>query len=227
VTGPSAPLSDDAGEPFEIELKYRLLDEATAEPLLAAERLGPFVPEGPVVTVETVDRFLDTADAALGRIDHSLRLRAVAGRAGVVATLKGSMTPGPGGAHRRLELEASAEGDDPSAWPESPVRTRVLELTGGRRVTEIARLRQRRRQRSLRAGRTTAELSVDAVEVVDGARVVERFLELEVELSDGDSARLAELAAELTAQPGLAPGESKLGAALRALARDRASGSPG
>ncbi|HET7026643.1 MAG TPA: CYTH domain-containing protein [Candidatus Limnocylindrales bacterium] len=226
MTDPSALPSDAAGEPFELELKYRLVDEAAGEPLLAADRLGPFVAEGPIVTVETVDRFLDTADQTLGGIDHSLRLRTVGGRTGLVATLKGSMTQGPGGAHRRLELEAPVEGDDPSAWPESRVRTRVLELTGGRPVTEIARLRQRRRQRSLRAGRTTAELSIDAVEVVDGGRVVERFFELEVELREGDSALLAELAAALSVQPGLAPGESKLGAALRALSRRDAGLSP-
>jgi len=222
VSGPSGPSSNATGEPVEIELKYRLRDEATGEPLLVADRLGPFVAERLIATVETVDRFLDTADSALGRIDHSLRLRAVAGRTGLVATFKGSMTVGPGGAHRRLELEVPVEADDPSEWPESPVRTRVLELTGGRPVAEIARLHQRRRQRSLRAGRTTAELSVDAVEVVDGARVVERFFELEVELRAGDSALLADLASALSVQPGLTPGESKLRAALRALSSERA-----
>jgi inorganic triphosphatase YgiF len=208
-----------AREPIELELKYRLSDAAIGERLLGAERLGPFVAATPIETVETSDRFLDTSDRHFAAARHALRVRTAAGSK--VATLKGATVREANGAHRRVELEGPATGADPVRWPSTAARDRVLELAAGRPLVEVARLRQTRRQRLLRAGRTTVEISLDEVEVLDAGRVVARFRELEAELRDGDPERLDELVRVLDAEPGLRPSpESKFAAALRVLAND-------
>ncbi len=210
-------MSEPADDPLEIELKYRLADAAAGERLLAAEELGPFRPDGPIEIVETSDRFLDTADRAFAAIRHAVRLRTVGGTTTV--TIKGPAKRGPGGAHRRTELEASANGTDPARWAESRARTRILEVAAGRPLVEVAGLHQRRRHRLLRAGDAAVDLSLDDVRVLDGERAIETFVELEAELVAGDPERLAELAAALVAaEPALRPSaESKYRAALRAL----------
>jgi inorganic triphosphatase YgiF len=206
-------------EPVEIELKYRLADAAAGERLLAAEQIGPFAPAGPIETVETSDRFLDTADRAFAATRHAVRLRTAG--ATTTVTIKGPATPGPGGAHRRTEQEAAALGTDPADWPDSAARERVLRIAAGRPLVEVAALRQRRRHRLVRAGETIADLTVDEVRILDRDRTIERFVELEVELRAGDSERLAELAAAFALEWALSPStDSKYAAALRALARE-------
>ena len=79
-------------------------------------------------------------------------------------------------------------------------------------------IRQLRRVRQLRAASTRVELSLDEVDVVTRGRVVERFIELEAELTKGDQTDLAALGAAIETESGLQrAGTSKLEAALAAL----------
>jgi inorganic triphosphatase YgiF len=215
-----APRPAAAPEPVELELKYRVTDAATGERLLTSALLGPFVPATPIETVETDDRFLDTHDGRFAAVRHALRVRTAGGT--TVATVKGPTVRDPSGAHRRVEVEGPATGDDPDEWPPSAVRERVLDVAAGRPLVEVAQLRQTRRRRLLRATGTTVELTLDEVEVLDGAAVAGRFTELEAELRDGDADRLDELARALDTEPELSPSaESKYATALRVLGRVR------
>ena len=54
-------------EGVEVELKYRVTDAAAAARLAGARTMGPFRAAGRARQVQVEDRYLDTADGALGR----------------------------------------------------------------------------------------------------------------------------------------------------------------
>ncbi|HYC06426.1 MAG TPA: CHAD domain-containing protein, partial [Candidatus Binatia bacterium] len=205
--------------PVEVELKYRVRDRATGERLLAADVLGPFRATSGARTAQHEDRYIDTSDGALARAGFAARLRLTNG--GTILTVK-STTPSDGALARREELEGPADRSaDPHDWPASAARSLILEQCGDAPLVELVTVRQLRRKRRLKADDAAAELSLDEVDVVSQGRVVDRFVELEVELTYGNDARLTELAAFLRDDPGLTPATgSKLEAALAASAED-------
>ena len=178
-----------AERPVEIELKYRVRDVAAGERFLAAETLGPFKATSAARTAQHEDRYLDTSDGALARAGFAARLRQTNGS--TVVTVKGTRPP-DGAMARREELEGPADRSaDPSDWPPSAARSLILELCGDLPLVELVTVRQLRRKRKLKAGDATAELSLDEVDVVARGRVIDRFVELEVELTSGTEDRLA------------------------------------
>ena len=200
---------------IEVELKYRVGDIAVAERLLAAEAIGPFRALAPARAAQHVDRYLDTADGALAAAGYAARLRQANGE--TVVTVKGT-TPSDGAMARREEIEGPADRKRaPHDWPPSAARSLILELCGDAPLVELVTVRQLRRKRRLSATDATAELSLDEVDVVSRGRVVDHFVELEIELTSGDPQRLVEVGNELSATAGLAaaPG-SKLETALAA-----------
>jgi len=209
---------------MEVELKYRLLDLAAGERLLASETLGPFRAVSAARAAQHEDRYLDTSDGALARAGHAARLRQA--RGGTVVTVK-STAPQDGALARREELEGPADrGAEPRDWPPSGARSLILELCGDAPLVELVTVRQLRRKRRLKAPDATVELSLDEVDVVARGRVVHRFAELEAELTSGVEARLDELRPILEAEPALVPATgSKLEAALAATSAD-ATGRP-
>jgi CHAD domain-containing protein len=209
----------------ELELKYRVADSAAAARLAGARTLGPFQAAGRARQAQVEDRYLDTADGALGRAGWAVRLRR--GPAMTILSLK-STTPAADALHRREELEGPANLSlDPHAWPPSPARSLVLEHAGDAPLVEIVTVRQLRRTRTLADESAEVELSLDEVAVVAGGRVVDRFVELEVELRRGPATALDALAAVLADDPDLAPEPaSKLERALAAAAAARPGGRP-
>ena len=204
---------------MEVELKYRVGELATAERLLTAERVGPFVvSDGPARSIQLEDRYVDTADGALGRAGFAVRLRQAGGET-VVSVKSKTRTDGPGGAVRREELEGPADRVAAALdWPASDARALVLEHAGDAPLVELVTIRQLRRKRELRSGRSRVELSLDEVDVVSRGRIVDRFLEFEAELSRGSEDVLEALAAVLDGEPGLQRSStSKLEAALAAV----------
>ena len=94
-----------------------------------------------------------------------------------------------------------------------------------RRWSSWSRSARLRRKRRFRDGDTVVELSVDDVEVIARAHVVERFIELEVELSVGPEEPLLALREALDADPALTPSgdvEAGRGAGRGRLGRPRA-----
>lgn len=209
--------------PLEVELKYVVRDELASSRLLAAERIGPFEAEPAARPAQVEDRYVDGPDAALARAGYAARLRRR--HAGIVLTLKSTASLGGLGAspalHRREELEGPAGPTlDPAAWPPSAARSVILELCGDAPLVELVTVRQVRRTRALRSGRTLAELSLDEVEIVNAGRLVERFSELEVELRGGPEAPLRALSRILDGDAAFEPStHSKLERALEALRR--------
>ena len=203
----------------EVELKYRVGDLAAAERVLAADRLGPFTGAAAGArATQLEDRYVDTADGALARAGFAVRLRQKGGET-IVSVKSLAHTDGPGGALSREELEGPADRvAPPSDWPASDARALVLEHAGDAPLVERVTIRQLRRVRQLRAASTRVELSLDEVDVVARGRVVERFVELEAELTKGDRDDLAALGAAIESESGLErAGTSKLEAALAAL----------
>jgi CHAD domain-containing protein/adenylate cyclase class IV len=205
--------------PVEVELKYRVRDRATGERLLAADVLGPFRATSGARTAQHEDRYLDTSDGALARAGFAARLRQTNG--GTIVTVK-STTPAEGALARREELEGPADRTaEPRDWPASAARSLILEQCGDAPLVELVTVRQLRRKRRLKADDAAAELSLDEVDVVSRGRVIDRFVELEIELTYGSEARLEELATFLRSDPGLTPATgSKLEAALAASAEE-------
>jgi CHAD domain-containing protein len=205
--------------PTEVELKYRVVDLAAAERYLAADEIGPFSGSAAPRSTQLEDRYVDTADGALGKAGFAVRLRQ-SGKGTIVSVKSLERTNGNGGATRRQELEGPADRTaGPLEWPASDARSLVLELAGDAPLVELVTIRQLRRKRIVRDGDTKVELSLDEVDVVSRSRVVERFVELEAELVKGDEDRLTDLAAVFLADPALAPSESsKFEAAMAAAA---------
>jgi CHAD domain-containing protein len=203
---------------IEVELKYRLRDAEAAARLGALRTLGGLRVAGRPRQVQVEDRYLDTADGALSRAGYAVRLRR--GPRMTILSVKAS-NEAASALHRREELEGPADLSlDPHAWPPSAARSLVLEHAGDSPLIEIVTIRQLRRARAFTGDALEVELSVDDVEVVAGGRMIDRFLELEVELKAGDEAGLVDLAVILGADAALEPvTTSKLERALAALAR--------
>jgi CHAD domain-containing protein len=208
--------------PMEVELKYQIADLAIGERLLAADRLGGFVPVGEIRVAEQVDTYLDTPDRSLEARRIGVRLRAEDG--GTTLTIK---SPGSvdGAYRRREELEGPAQpGTPPASWPASDARDRLLELIGDRPLHEVVTIRQFRRKRDFATDEAAVELSLDEARIIVDGRTVERFTELEAELTRGPETALGPLLGLLDGRPGLSPTvESKLARAMAAAAAARAA----
>ena len=218
-------MTETADRPIEVELKYRVLDLASAERYLIAEEVGPFSGKAAARSAQFEDRYVDTSDGALAKAGFAVRIRQ-SGRGTIVSVKSLARTNGAGGSVRREELEGPADRTTgPLEWPGSDARSLVLELAGDAPLLELVTIRQLRRKRVVRDGDTRVELSLDEVDVVSRSRVVDRFVELEAELVKGDEERLAALAEVFAADPALGPSSgSKLEAAMAAA---RAGGRAG
>ncbi len=203
---------------IEVELKYRVRDQEAAARLGALRTLGGLRVAGRPRQVQVEDRYLDTADGALARAGYAVRLRR--GPRMTILSVKASNEAGSA-LHRREELEGPADLSlDPHAWPSSAARSLVLEHAGDAPLIETVTIRQLRHARTFAGDALEVELSVDDVEVVAGGRMIDRFLELEVEVKSGDEHGLAAIAAALEADAALEPvTTSKLDRALAAVAR--------
>lgn len=95
----------------------------------------------------------------------------------------------------RLELE---EPGGPAAPPGALAKLLVAHLRHGT-VARVAELRTRRHGALVARNGTTAEVTIDDVTVMDAQRVVEEFVEVEVELKEGAPKQLDRIAAELAA----------------------------
>ena len=211
-----AAVKTDA-RPTELELKYRARNRAAAERLLSATSLGPLEARGDVTETHHHDRYFDTTSGALEKAGYAARIRETPD--GSLVSLKSraaSSTPTP--LHRREELEAPATPHlQPQSWPDSEARSALLELAGNDALVETVRLDQTRRRRVFGRDGTSVELSLDDVRVIEGDEEIDRFVELEAELTSGTEDDLQQVERVVAAVRGLDPSpSSKLEAAERA-----------
>ena len=157
----------------------------------------------------------DTADRSLARAGITLRRRTERGRSLWQLKL-------PAG-DARLELE---EAGGPAGAPKSLAQLLVAHLRHGP-VAPVAELRTRRHGALVASNGSTAEVTIDDVSVMDALRVVEEFVEVEVELKEGKPKQLAVIAGELE-KAGAKPsnGTPKVFRVLRLPAVDEAPKTP-
>ena len=193
--------------------------EATAEYELKLE-----APEGfelpdlggePLETRVFTSVYHDTADRSLTWAGITLRRRTEHGR-----SLWQLKLPA---ADVRLELE---EPGGPAGPPERLARLLAAHLRHGP-VAPIAELRTRRHGALVARNGTTAEVTIDDVAVMDALRVVDEFVEVEVELKKGKPKRLDEIAEELeTAGAHASDGTPKLFRVLHLAEEEKTPAGP-
>jgi CHAD domain-containing protein len=130
--------------------------------------------------------YYDTADRSLARAGITLRRRLERGLG--LWQLK---LPSP---DARLELERAG---GPATPPPELARLLVAHLRNGP-LEPFAELRTRRHGLLVSRKGSTAEVTVDEVAVMDALRVADRFVEVEIELREGNPKRLDEIAREVT-----------------------------
>lgn len=189
----------------EVEARFRADGRAPLDRLAARPTLGN-ASLGAARTVLEEDRYLDTADGRLRAVRWACRLRSREGTTRI--SLKGPpATTATGWLHSRPEVEGPASTlVDPDAWPESPARAFLLELSGGAPLAEWLRLLQERTERPVSIdGRPVGGLSLDVVTAERGGEPLGRMHLVELELRpDADPERdLPALAHALAAEPGL------------------------
>ena len=206
------------GRKIEVEMKYQLRAPDSADRYLVAPELAKFKPVGQVRVVQIEDRYVDSAEWALSRAGFATRLRRVSRE--TVIGLKRQGKP-QGRLRRREELEGPADpATSPADWPASPARSVIMELCGEAPLIDLFTIRQVRRVRRLECGATTADLSVDRVEVFVDGRMLTRFDELEVELDGGSEEPLQALGQILDGDDGLRrSSRSKLDRAVKAIGK--------
>lgn len=207
--------------PTEVEARFSASGPAPLASVATLDRLGDAA-LGAASTSTEIDIYLDTDGGALGAARWACRLRTRGDL--VTLSLKGRPDPASGGwLHRRPEVEGPATAErDPAAWPPSPARELLGQLTGGEPLVERFVLRQERLERPVtRAAHRIGTLSLDTVDVEHRGELVGRLHVVELELRTGteDEAVLDPLARELGAIRGLAPEpRTKLERALALIA---------
>src|ERR1035437_5271880 len=201
---------------IEIEMKYEVASAGGADRYLVAPELGPFRPDGPVTAIRVEDRYVDSEAWGLARAGFAARLRKSS--RGTIISIK-AQNSSTARLQRREEIEGPADaGLVARDWPASQARTVVMELGEEEPLVEFLTIRQMRRVRNLKAGDTSAEISIDEVEVVGDGKVLDSFEELEVELKRGDEAPLAALVKVFDHDRALKPvSRSKLARAVKAI----------
>jgi len=130
--------------------------------------------------------YYDTPDRSLTQAGITLRRRTERGRGLWQLKLPSD--------EARLELE---EPGGPARPPASLACLLTTHLRHGR-VAPVAELRTRRHGALVARNGTTAEVTIDDVAVMDALRVVEEFVEVEVELKEGKPKQCDAIADELT-----------------------------
>ncbi|HWF58287.1 MAG TPA: CYTH domain-containing protein [Candidatus Dormibacteraeota bacterium] len=153
--------------------------------------------------------YWDTGDLALVRAGVGVRHR------NGIWTFKGPSRR-DGDAVVREELEVAAPGDVIPAL----VRSRIGPLLDPSTLHPVVTLDNLRHRLDVRDGAGSAELVHDRVAVLDGARVVARFTEVEVEFSPAGQAIADSLVHLLLAHGAVVDPTPKYARALRALGLD-------
>jgi CHAD domain-containing protein len=180
---------------MEIEAKFILPDRETLGHLESTHALDGLT-LSTCRSKNVIDVYVDTPEHRLFAAGYTCRQREVDGQ--VLMTLK-SLDRGRGGVYRREELEvALPRAAPPAEWPDSPVRTRVLEIVGDAPLTPWFELRQTRLARQMYDGkRLVGELSLDDVCMTGNGKTLS-FFEVEAELGqEGTSDDLARIVASL------------------------------
>jgi inorganic triphosphatase YgiF len=165
---------------IETEAKFTIPEIDTFTALQRITRLGDF-DLAPVGVKNVRDRYLDTAGRDLYRAGYACRIRTGDERQRL--TLK-ALTPPAEAIHRRHEVEADVETDQPQSWARGEARALVLEIIGSASLETLFHIDQTRHvYHVLHQDRPVIEYSLDEVSLQRGTAI--DYLELEAELIEG------------------------------------------
>ncbi len=172
------------GRAIEVEWQLAARDVDVVARWLARAELGAEWRVVPRTTRYLRDVYCDTADWAVARTGHALRVRV--GEGGVVATLKAFGRRHAGVARRREIVERLADARIATVRNgRGPVGRRVRAAIGTARLRRLFTIRTRRQVYEVRhRERLVAELALDRTRIVAGRRV-RRLERVEVEVTGG------------------------------------------
>lgn len=201
---------------IETEAKFIIGDLEMFTALKHSAQLGEFELR-PTGTKRIVDRYVDGPQREIFRAGYACRLRENKGK-GQKVTLK-ALTPAAGHLHRREEIEAVVEADQPTDWPESEAKRRVQQMIGSESLQSLFTIYQTRHTyHLLQGGQPVIELSLDEVSYNEADHDEGRvdYYEAEAELLPaGREADLADAVAALQSRFALQPqAQSKFERAL-------------
>lgn len=205
---------------MEIELKYLIPDNVTAEKLWREKTFSRYGDVDTIRRIEMSAVYYDTEDFILSKVGAAFRIRQEGSKA--VATIKW------GGCskvclHEREEINVPLDCDYDRAMPtldvfdESAKGKELIELVGDRQLKPIIETDFERRTMRIDTGTAICEAAMDIGSIITlGGN--EDILELEIELFSGNVKEIILIGKELQSEFGLIPGEiSKFGRGMRLL----------
>ncbi len=173
---------------MEIELKYRIENEAIIEKIFTDPYLAGIKDERTEEELEMHAVYFDTEDRRLYREGIAFRVRKEGGR--IVGTLKWNGSS-EDGMHKREEINVPVRDEEKLRTPDIQIFNQsemceVLEnIVGKRTLLPVMDICFVRRQMRVDTGRSISELSVDRGQVICGGKTAP-ISELEIELYSGE-----------------------------------------
>ncbi len=190
---------------MEIELKYRIEDEAVIEAIFQDPYIEMIKDKQTEESIDMYAVYFDTADHRLLAEGIAFRIR----REGcsLQATLKWNGSE-EGGMHKREELNIAV--DDPEKlhepdidiFSQSDMGDALLDIVGSEPLVPLMEVDSVRHQVRIDTGKSISELSIDKGEVRVGEKSSE-ILEMEIELFSGEEADMIALGDSLAEKFGL------------------------
>lgn len=192
---------------MEIELKYKIEEEAAADAIFQDSYIEMIKDKQTEETIDMYAVYFDTEDHRLLQEGIAFRIR----REGcsLQATLKWNGTE-EDGMHKREELNIAVDDPEKLANPdidifrESDMGDALLDIVGASPLVPLMEVDSVRHQVRIDTGKSISELSVDRGEVRVGEKRAP-ILELEIELFSGEEADMIALGDGLAEKYGLHP----------------------
>ena len=195
---------------MEVELKYSIADEATAEKLWVDEMLTSCEEEDSREKVPMKSAYFDTENFTLSENDIAFRVRKEGSR--IVASLKWG-GKNDGALHQRQEINVPVDDEAcflapaPDLFKESEIGQHVIELIGDQMLNCIMEMNYIRGRFRIDKNDSIMEVSIDQGEIVTD-KGKKPISELEVELFSGEESELLAIGDEISAKYGLEAGLS-------------------
>ena len=204
---------------MEVELKYQLPDDETANLIWSDEELGALIEEDSWSVDRYYGSYYDTEDMILSKNDITFRLRHEGDF--VVACLKWNGS-GSGALHKREELNITIgtempEVADPEVFSQHEVGKRIIDAIGAGELKPMIDVDVLRKSMRVDTGKSILEISIDHGSVT-AAGDTTPIDEVEIELYQGNEDDLEDLGNWLSEKYGLEPGtESKFAKGFKML----------
>ena len=190
---------------MEIELKYRIEDEAVIDAIFQDPYIEMIKDKQTEESVEMFAVYFDTADRRLHKEGIAFRVR----REGDIlqATLKWNGSS-EDGMHKREEINVPVDDEsklytpDIDIFVQSDMRDVLYDIVGARHLHPMMEVHSVRHQVRIDTGKSISELSVDKGEVRVGEKSAP-ILEMEIELFSGEEADMIALGDGLAEKYGL------------------------